>query len=139
MLFVFEELFRGFQETAKLERPAEIVGLLTGKRYPHRFVIERLHCVSNTTEDLGNYRVSPLDFMDLLDTTTFIKEDALFDFCGSIHSHPNTDAIPSDTDIYWAQIVGFKMYYLIYSCKTNHLYAYYWDGEQFVKQNLVTL
>lgn len=115
------------KEQAKEGFPYEIVGFLLGKGDD---VIELLQVENIAENKKKRFEIAPLDYMRAENKA--IEKD--LELLGIYHSHPNYPAIPSATDLSFAQ-EGFS--YPIISVQNNgktHINAWKLDGERFVEQ-----
>ena len=83
--------------------PNECVGALIGNVNTGRMVweVERVFPINNQTEAdrKRRYLVSPLDYLSAEKAADEVNETLL----GFYHSHPEHPAVPSSTDLDWAQ------------------------------------
>jgi len=79
------------------ESPSECCGLLAGKRLDRGWVAEEVFPLVNELKSATRFRSEP---RSLLSALRLIEHRGM-DVVGIYHSHPNTDAIPSRTDLAW--------------------------------------
>lgn len=124
MLSFSRTAFDALLSHAREGSPREICGVLGGKET----TVTTAHRVPNVADSPGTrYELDPERQLDAIETVESEGE-----LLGFYHSHPAGPSEPSATDR--AQATWPDAYYVIVSLPDESMSAWYWTGEQFVRE-----
>jgi proteasome lid subunit RPN8/RPN11 len=117
----------------------EVCAVMTGKVNNFSGQIEEVRLIRNIAKDMeAGFVMDPKQFLEaVMDTDLY---DSVFStqYMGIIHSHYFDHAYPSIVD--WEGAVGGLYHgpYLIYSVIHEEWNGFYWNGNEFLKMELIT-
>jgi len=100
-------------EHAKSEDPKESCALLIGNESDEGWNVKEVFLTENMDDSKINFTISP---EQELEVDTIAKKKDMEIVC-IFHSHPDSDAIPSNTDRKFMNVNPFP--WIIYSCETD--------------------
>ena len=106
-------------EYAENEKPNESCAILFGKKD----IVSEVFLTENIEKSPVNFTISNDELIDAYKTA----EDKKMDIIGIFHSHPNSDAYPSNTDKKFMQ--GNPVVWIIYSGVNKDFRAYTLESE----------
>jgi len=102
-------------EHAKSENSKESCALLIGNETDHGWNVKQIFLTKNMDNSEINFTISP---EQELEVDAIAKKKNMEIVC-VFHSHPNSDAIPSNTDKKFMSVNPFP--WIIYSCETDEM------------------
>jgi proteasome lid subunit RPN8/RPN11 len=105
------------------QRPNESCAMLLGKKIDDAWNVKEVFLTQNIDKSQTNFTISP---EELLKGYQFAEKMHL-ELVGVFHSHPNSDATPSDTDKKFMQ--NNPVPWIIFSGVTSDLTAYLLDSD----------
>ena len=102
-------------EHAKSEGSKESCALLIGNETDHGWNVKQIFLTENMDNSEINFTISP---EQELEVDAIAKKKNMEIVC-IFHSHPNSDAIPSNTDKKFMSVNPFP--WIIYSCETGEM------------------
>ena len=102
-------------EHAKSEDPKESCALLIGNESDEGWNVKEVFLTENMDDSKINFTISP---EQELEVDTIAKKKDMEIVC-IFHSHPDSDAIPSNTDRKFMNVNPFP--WIIYSCETDEM------------------
>ena len=102
-------------EHAKSEDPKESCALLIGSETDEEWNVKEVFLTENMDDSKINFTISPEE--ELKVDTVARKKD--MEIVCIFHSHPNSDASPSNTDRKFMNVNPFP--WIIYSCETDEM------------------
>ena len=102
-------------EHAKSEGSKESCALLIGNETDHGWNVKQIFLTENMDNSEINFTISP---EQELEVDAIAKKKNMEIVC-IFHSHPNSDAIPSNTDKKFMSVNPFP--WIIYSCETDEM------------------
>jgi len=117
----------------------EVCAVLVGCSSNLTGTVEEVRLTKNIAPDkAAGFMMAPVEFLDaILDTDLFSAEHTT-QFIGIIHSHYFDRPYPSIAD--WYGAVDGRLYhgiYIIYSIHYEQFHCYYWNGNEFIKTELL--
>ncbi|MBS7656233.1 M67 family metallopeptidase [Candidatus Bathyarchaeota archaeon] len=107
------------------EFPNEACGIMVGKKIEDEKFIKKVYDVKNKLNSPFRYEMDPEEQLKIFQEA----EKESLDVLGFYHSHPYSDAVPSEIDRSLAFYEGFS--YVIYSIPSKTLASFIWDGKKF--------
>ena len=104
------------------EQPSESCAMLFGKRVGDNWNVKEVFLTQNIDDSQTNFTISPEELLKGYQ----IAEKNQLEVVGVFHSHPNSDAIPSNTDKKFMQ--NNPVPWIIFSGVNNALKAYLLDS-----------
>ena len=104
------------------EQPSESCAMLFGKKVGDNWNVKEVFLTQNIDDSQTNFTISP---EELLKGYQIAQKNQL-EVVGVFHSHPNSDAIPSNTDKKFMQ--NNPVPWIIFSGVNNDLKAYLLDS-----------
>ena len=104
------------------EQPSESCAMLFGKKVGDNWNIKEVFLTQNIDDSQTNFTISPEELLKGYQ----IAEKNQLEVVGVFHSHPNSDAIPSNTDKKFMQ--NNPVPWIIFSGVNNDLKAYLLDS-----------
>jgi len=104
------------------EQPSESCAMLFGKRVGDNWNVKEVFLTQNIDDSQTNFTISPEELLKGYQ----IAEKNQLEVVGIFHSHPNSDAIPSNTDKKFMQ--NNPVPWIIFSGVNNDLKAYLLDS-----------
>jgi len=104
------------------EQPSESCAMLFGKRVGDNWNVKEVFLTQNIDDSQTNFTISPEELLKGYQ----IAEKNQLEVVGVFHSHPNSDAIPSNTDKKFMQ--NNPVPWIIFSGVNNDLKAYLLDS-----------
>ena len=105
------------------QQPSESCAMLFGKKVGDDWNVKEVFLTQNMDNSQTNFTISPEELLKGYQ----IAEKNQLEVVGIFHSHPNSDAIPSDTDRKFMQ--NNPVPWIIFSCVNNSLKAYLLDSD----------
>ena len=103
------------------EQPSESCAMLFGKKIGDNWNVKEVFLTQNIDDSQTNFTISPEELLKGYQ----IAEKNQLEVVGIFHSHPNSDAIPSNTDKKFMQ--NNPVPWIIFSGVNNDLKAYLLD------------
>ena len=100
------------------EQPSESCAMLFGKKVGDNWNVKEVFLTQNIDDSQTNFTISPEELLKGYQ----IAEKNQLEVVGIFHSHPNSDAIPSNTDKKFMQ--NNPVPWIIFSGVNNDLKAY---------------
>ena len=104
------------------EQPSESCAMLFGKKVGDNWNVKEVFLTQNIDDSQTNFTISPEELLKGYQ----IAEKNQLEVVGVFHSHPNSDAIPSNTDKKFMQ--NNPVPWIIFSGVNNDLKAYLLDS-----------
>jgi len=104
------------------EQPSESCAMLFGKKVGNNWNVKEVFLTQNIDDSQTNFTISPEELLKGYQ----IAEKNQLEVVGIFHSHPNSDAIPSNTDKKFMQ--NNPVPWIIFSGVNNDLKAYLLDS-----------
>ena len=104
------------------EQPSESCAMLLGKKVGDNWNVKEVFLTQNIDDSQTNFTISPEELLKGYQ----IAEKNQLEVVGIFHSHPNSDAIPSNTDKKFMQ--NNPVPWIIFSGVNNDLKAYLLDS-----------
>ena len=104
------------------EQPNESCAMLFGKKVGDNWNVKEVFLTQNIDDSQTNFTISPEELLKGYQ----IAEKNKLEVVGIFHSHPNSDAIPSNTDKKFMQ--NNPVPWIIFSGVSNDLKAYLLDS-----------
>ena len=104
------------------EQPSESCAMLFGKKIGDNWNVKEVFLTQNIDDSQTNFTISPEELLKGYQ----IAEKNQLEVVGIFHSHPNSDAIPSNTDKKFMQ--NNPVPWIIFSGVSNDLKAYLLDS-----------
>ena len=104
------------------EQPSESCAMLFGKKIGDNWNVKEVFLTQNIDDSQTNFTISPEELLKGYQ----IAEKNQLEVVGIFHSHPNSDAIPSNTDKKFMQ--NNTVPWIIFSGVNNDLKAYLLDS-----------
>jgi len=105
------------------EQPSESCAMLFGKKVGDNWNVKEVFLTQNIDDSQTNFTISPEELLKGYK----IAEKNQLEVVGIFHSHPNSDAIPSNTDKKFMQ--NNPVPWIIFSGVNNDLRAYLLDSD----------
>ena len=105
------------------EQPSESCAMLFGKKIGDNWNVKEVFLTQNIDDSQTNFTISPEELLKGYQ----IAEKNQLEVVGIFHSHPNSDAIPSNTDKKFMQ--NNPVPWIIFSGVNNDLKAYLLDSD----------
>ncbi len=105
------------------EQPSESCAMLFGKKVGDNWNVKEVFLTQNIDDSQTNFTISPEELLKGYQ----IAEKNQLEIVGIFHSHPNSDAIPSNTDKKFMQ--NNPVPWIIFSTVNNDLRAYLLDSD----------
>ena len=105
------------------EQPSESCAMLFGKKVGDNWNVKEVFLTQNIDDSKTNFTISPEELLKGYQ----IAEKNQLEVVGIFHSHPNSDAIPSNTDKKFMQ--NNPVPWIIFSGVNNDLRAYLLDSD----------
>ena len=105
------------------EQPSESCAMLFGKKVGDNWNVKEVFLTQNIDDSQTNFTISPEELLKGYQ----IAEKNQLEVVGIFHSHPNSDAIPSNTDKKFMQ--NNPVPWIIFSGVNNDLRAYLLDSD----------
>ena len=105
------------------QQPSESCAMLLGKKVDNFWNVKEVFLTQNIDNSQTNFTISPEELLKGYQ----LAEKMNLELVGVFHSHPNSDATPSDTDKKFMQ--NNPMPWIIFSGVTNGLKAYLLDSD----------
>ena len=105
------------------EQPNESCAMLFGKKVGDNWNVKEVFLTQNIDDSQTNFTTSPEELLKGYQ----IAEKNQLEVVGIFHSHPNSDAIPSNTDKKFMQ--NNPVPWIIFSGVSNDLKAYLLDSD----------
>ncbi len=105
------------------EQPSESCAMLFGKKVGDNWNVKEVFLTQNIDDSQTNFTISPEELLKGYQ----IAEKNQLEVVGIFHSHPNSDAIPSNTDKKFMQ--NNPVPWIIFSGVNNDLKAYLLDSD----------
>jgi len=108
---------------ADSERPNESCAVLFGAANDEQTIVKEIFLTQNIEESPVNFTISNDELLKVYKTA----EDKKMQVVGIFHSHPNSEAYPSETDKKFMQ--SNPVIWVIYSGVTKDFKAYFLESE----------
>ena len=105
------------------EQPSESCAMLFGKKVGDNWNVKEVFLTQNIDDSQTNFTISPEELLKGYQ----IAEKNQLEVVGIFHSHPNSDAMPSNTDKKFMQ--NNPVPWIIFSGVNNDLKAYLLDSD----------
>jgi len=102
-------------EHAKSEEPKESCALLIGSETDEGWNVKEIFLTENMDDSKVNFTISPEQELEV----DIIAKKKDMEIVCIFHSHPNSDASPSNTDRKFMNVNPFP--WIIYSCETDEM------------------
>ena len=107
---------------AREQQPSESCAMLLGKKVANDWNVKEVFLTENIDNSQPNFTISPEELLQGYQ----LAEKMQLELVGVFHSHPNSDAIPSNTDKKFMQ--NNPVPWIIFSGVNNDLKAYLLDS-----------
>ena len=107
---------------AMKQQPSESCAMLLGKKVGDNWNVKEVFLTENMDKSQTNFTISPEELFKGYEHAEKIQSEVV----GVFHSHPNSDAIPSNTDKKFMQ--NNPVPWIIFSGVNNELKAYLLDS-----------
>ena len=104
------------------QQPSESCAMLLGKKVDDNWNVKEVFLTENIDDSQTNFTISPEELLQGYQ----LAEKMQLELVGVFHSHPNSDAIPSNTDKKFMQ--NNPVPWIIFSGVNNNLKAYLLDS-----------
>ena len=104
------------------QQPSESCAMLLGKKVDNSWNVKEVFLTQNIDNSQTNFTISPEELLEGYQ----LAEKLHLELVGVFHSHPNSDAIPSNTDKKFMQ--NNPVPWIIFSGVNNDLKAYLLDS-----------
>ena len=116
----------------------EACAVLVGSSGNFSAVVEDIRIIKNISDNkLVGFMMDPGEFLNSVMDTNLFSADWKTSYLGIIHSHYYDRPYPSITDWYGAVNGLYHGPYLIYSVKYDQTLGFYWNGNEFLKMELL--
>ena len=105
------------------QQPSESCAMLLGKKVGDTWNVKEVFLTQNIDNSQTNFTISPEELLKGYQ----LAEKMNLELVGVFHSHPNSDATPSDTDRKFMQ--NNPVPWIIFSGVTNSLKVYLLDSD----------
>ena len=105
------------------QQPNESCAMLLGEKIDNSWNVKEVFLTENIDKSQTNFTISPEELLKGYQ----LAEKMHLELVGVFHSHPNSDATPSDTDKKFMQ--NNPVPWIIFSGLTNDLIAYMLDTD----------
>ena len=105
------------------QQPNESCAMLLGEKIDNSWNVKEVFLTENIDKSQTNFTISPEELLKGYQ----LAEKMHLELVGVFHSHPNSDATPSDTDKKFMQ--NNPVPWIIFSGVTNDLKAYLLDSD----------
>tara|TARA_B100001179_G_scaffold163957_1_gene120409 strand:+ start:31 stop:435 length:405 start_codon:yes stop_codon:yes gene_type:complete len=105
------------------QQPSESCAMLLGKKIGDTWNVKEVFLTQNIDNSQTNFTISPEELLKGYQ----LAEKMNLELVGVFHSHPNSDATPSDTDRKFMQ--NNPVPWIIFSGVTNSLKVYLLDSD----------
>ena len=105
------------------EQPSESCAMLFGKKVGDNWNVKEVFLTQNIDDSQTNFTISPEELLKGYQ----IAEKNQLEVVGIFHSHPNSDAIPSNTDKKFMQ--SNPVVWIIYSGINKNFKAYFLESD----------
>ena len=105
------------------EQPSESCAMLFGKKVGDNWNVKEVFLTQNIDDSQTNFTISPEELLKVYQ----IAEKNQLEVVGIFHSHPNSDAVPSNTDKKFMK--NNPVPWIIFSGVNNDLKAYLLDSD----------
>ena len=105
------------------EQPSESCAMLFGKKVGDNWNVKEVFLTQNIDDSKTNFTISPEELLKGYQ----IAEKNQLEVVGIFHSHPNSDAVPSNTDKKFMK--NNPVPWIIFSGVNNDLKAYLLDSD----------
>ena len=105
------------------QKPNESCAMLLGEKIDNDWNVKEVFLTENIDKSQTNFTISPEELLKGYQ----LAEKMHLELVGVFHSHPNSDATPSDTDKKFMQ--NNPVPWIIFSGVTNDLIAYMLDTD----------
>jgi len=140
-LAIPKELRQKFQNRAEYDRSfgEEVCGVMIGTSGNLSGYLQDIRMIKNVARDrYAGFIMDPEEFLKAVTDTTLYAEEPAYNYLGIIHSHYSDKPYPSIVD--WCSAVEKGMYhgpYVIYSVPEEKFNGFYWNGNEFLKMELL--
>jgi proteasome lid subunit RPN8/RPN11 len=138
-LAIPKEVQRKFREEASGSGGDEVCGVLVGESGNLSGSVSDIRMVKNLApKKEAGFIMDPVDFLNAIEDTNLYSDRGVYKYVGIIHSHYFDRPYPSIAD--WNGAANHGLYhgaYLIYSVLHEQLLAFYWNGNEFIKLELL--
>lgn len=111
------------KEHAKKSEPNESCALLFGKEDEQKITVQEIFFTKNIDESQINFTISNDELLEGYKKA----EEKKLEVVGIFHSHPNSKAVPSQTDKKFMQ--SNPVVWIIYSGEDDNFKAYFLDSD----------
>lgn len=125
MLVITRENLEKIVSHAMREFPNEACGIIAGKKIGKKKIVEKIYEVKNRLKSPFRYEMDPEEQLKVFQEV----EKSFLEILGFYHSHPHSNATPSEIDKSLAFYEGFS--YVIYSIPLKTIASFIWDGKNF--------
>ena len=112
---------------AEAEKPYESCAILTGNENDENWTVKKLFLIENTAKSKVTFTISP----DEEFRVDQIAKESNMEIVCIFHSHPESEAHPSETDKKFMRVNPFP--WIIYSCTTKEMNCFILENDN-VKQ-----
>lgn len=130
LLIISKNNLKKIVSHAVKEFPNEACGIIVGKKIGNEKFIEKVYEAKNKLNSPFRYEMDPEEQLKIFQEA----EKESLDVLGFYHSHPHSDANPSEVDKTLAFYEGFS--YIIYSIPLKTLASFIWDGKNFSPEKI---
>ena len=108
---------------ADTEKPYESCAILTGNENGQNWNVKKIYLTENTAKSKITFTISP----DKEFEVDQIARESNMEIVCIFHSHPESEAHPSETDKKFMRVNPFP--WIIYSCKTEEMNCFVLENE----------
>ena len=108
---------------AEAEKPYESCAILTGNENGQNWNVKKIYLTENTAKSKITFTISP----DKEFEVDQIARESNMEIVCIFHSHPESEAHPSETDKKFMRVNPFP--WIIYSCKTEEMNCFVLENE----------
>ncbi|MEM3476354.1 MAG: M67 family metallopeptidase, partial [Candidatus Bathyarchaeia archaeon] len=125
MLIITKDNLKKIVFHAMREFPNEACGIIAGKKVGEKKLVKKVYEVKNRIKSPIRYEMDPEEQLKIFQE---IEKNSL-EILGFYHTHPHSNASPSEIDKLLAFYEGYS--YIIYSIPLKTLASFIWDGKNF--------
>jgi len=125
LLVITKDNLKKIVSHAMREFPNEACGIIAGRKVKDEKFVEKVYEVKNRAKSPFRYEMDPEEQLKVFQEV----EKSSLEVLGFYHSHPHSNAVPSEMDKSLAFYEGFS--YVIYSIPLKTFASFTWDGKNF--------
>jgi len=127
VIFLLGKYVRELSKYAESEKPNEACAILVGNESKNDWTVKKLFLTENTTKSRVTFTISP----DKEFEVDQIAKESNMEIVCIFHSHPESEARPSETDKKFMKVNPFP--WIIYSGKTKEMNCYILENENVIQ------